>query len=818
MAIQMRQGAYADFDPSKMRAGEWAVSTDSDTLKQQIWMCFAPGVVKRIGTIEDFDVEIKILFQSYMDDISNSVNTARGYADTATTQADNASNSATKAKTSETNAKTSETNAKTSETKASTSANNASASATKASTSEANAKTSETNASTYASNAKASENSATASKIASATSEANAKKYADQAKASATNASTSATNASASASNAKTSETNAKTSEGNSALSEQEAQKYAEQAKSISESLSGTLRPLGTINFADLPSTADATSGDMYNILDQFTTTTDFKEGSGNIIPAGSNVYLTIDRMWDVLAGTPVTGVKGNAESLYRRGNVNITPANIGALATNGDASNATAKFTTATSRANIATGEKMSVIFGKIAKWFADIKGHAFKDTVSNLTTIDTGSALDASQGKVLDDKISYTNVAYATCSTEAATADKAVTVVGNPNWQLKQGAIVIAKFTTTNTASNCTINVNNTGAKPIWYNTAKYTGNTNWICGYANKYITYMYDGTYWVWLGHGADYNTTYTGATLKTGADKTGTGTTVTNTIAKNTTVDNAVGTLLNNDVALNTAIGTTDISAIGDGTLKGAVSTLNNNLAIQNLPENHRMIFRGKNLGTKLTSEQLVHIQDGTFEDLWLGDYWVINNVKWLIADFDYWYNCGDSAFTKHHLVIIPETALYNAKMNTSNTTAGGYVGSAMYTSNLANAKTIVNAAFGSAVLTHREYLCNAVSNGKPSGGTWLDSSVELPNECMMYGHLHLSPTSDGTTVPMIYTISKVQLALFMVKPNLIVDRTHNQWLRDVVSSNLFALASYGGSANSGNASNSFGVRPVFPIG
>lgn len=31
MAIQMRRGAYAQFDPSKMKAGEWAVSTDSDT-------------------------------------------------------------------------------------------------------------------------------------------------------------------------------------------------------------------------------------------------------------------------------------------------------------------------------------------------------------------------------------------------------------------------------------------------------------------------------------------------------------------------------------------------------------------------------------------------------------------------------------------------------------------------------------------------------------------------------------------------------------------------------------------------------------------
>jgi hypothetical protein len=227
---------------------------------------------------------------------------------------------------------------------------------------------------------------------------------------------------------------------------------------------------------------------------------------------------------------------------------------------------------------------------------------------------------------------------------------------------------------------------------------------------------------------------------------------------------------------------------------------------------------HRLIYRGKNLGTSLTTTQKAHIQDSTFEDLWLGDYWMINNIKWVIVDFDYWYNCGDTAFTKHHLVIMPETALYNAQMNSTNITTGGYVGSEMYTTNLANAKTIVNSAFGSAVLTHREYLTNAVTNGKPSGGAWYDSSVELPNECMMYGHLHFSPTSDGSTVPSIHTISKTQLALFMVCPKLLVNRSYNQWLRDVVSSAHFARVYDSGLTSCTFASGSSGVRPVFPIG
>ena len=229
-------------------------------------------------------------------------------------------------------------------------------------------------------------------------------------------------------------------------------------------------------------------------------------------------------------------------------------------------------------------------------------------------------------------------------------------------------------------------------------------------------------------------------------------------------------------------------------------------------------ELRRVLFRGKNLGTALTAVQKAAIKDGSFKGMFLGDYWSIGGRIWRIVDMDYWYNCGDTAFTSHHLVIMPDEALYNAQMNTTNVTTGGYVGSAMYKSNLANAKTIVNAAFQGSVLTHREYLCNAVANGRPSGGAWFDSSIELPNEPMMYGYPHFSPTSDGSTVPNIYTISKTQLALFMVCPRFIVNRSYNQWLRDVVSSAYFAFVGNGGTADYHDASHSIGVRPVFPVG
>lgn len=420
MAIQMRRGAYAEFDPLKMKAGEWAVSTDSDTKKQQIWMCFAPGIVKRMGTVEDFDTEIQRLIQSYLDGMAQSVSQAQKSAELATSKAQESSTSASNAKTSETNAKTSETNASNSATKARNSETNAKASETKAKASETSASTSASNAKASETNSKTSETNAKKSETNASTSAANAKNSETNAKASATSASTFASNAKTSETKAKASETNAKTSETNSAKSESEAQKYAEQVKEISESFSGALRPFGTINFADLPSTADANSGDMYNITDQFTTTTDFKEGAGNIIPAGSNVYLTIDRYWDVLAGTPVTGVKGAKEVYYRRGNVNITPANIGAVAEGGNISDTTVTFAATTTRANLVSGEKVSVGFGKIKKWFADLKSFAFKDLVNNLTTSTTGSALDASQGKVLNDKYDELNQSLTTYNTK--------------------------------------------------------------------------------------------------------------------------------------------------------------------------------------------------------------------------------------------------------------------------------------------------------------------------------------------------------------------------------------------------------------
>ena len=228
-------------------------------------------------------------------------------------------------------------------------------------------------------------------------------------------------------------------------------------------------------------------------------------------------------------------------------------------------------------------------------------------------------------------------------------------------------------------------------------------------------------------------------------------------------------------------------------------------------------EQRRMIYRGKNLGGVVTEDQKANIKNGTFKGFFLGDYWTIGSHTWRIVDFNYWYDCGDTAFTKPHLVIMPDKPLYNAQMNATNITTGGYTGSEMYKKNLAQAKTLASSAFGSLVLTHREHLINGVSNGYPSAGAWFDSTVELPNEIMMYGCPVFTPAGNGTTVPNLYTIGKTQLALFTVVPKFISNRA-TFWLRDVVSSADFAGVGGDGCTVYGDASGSFGVRPVFPIG
>lgn len=353
------------------------------------------------------------------DSATASAKMAETMAENAGKYADEAQTCVVAAATSEANAKASETAVKASENAAKTSADNAVASETAvaeskdaAAASEANAKTSEEVAG----------RSAEVATEKAAAADQSADTAAEKAEIATEKAAEIVGKAEAVAASATKAESYAVGGTGSREGEDTDnAAYYYRQAKSISESFAGALRPMGTVAFASLPALTAVTAGDMYNISDEFTTTDDFKEGAGSVIPAGANIYKTSDGKWDVLAGTPVTGVKGAKEVAYHRGNVSLSAANIGAVAEDGDASDTTVTFSAAAERANITTGEKLSALFSKIAKWLSDLKPVAFsgsyddlsnKPTIpantwrpvqDNLTSSSTTDSLSANQGRLL-------------------------------------------------------------------------------------------------------------------------------------------------------------------------------------------------------------------------------------------------------------------------------------------------------------------------------------------------------------------------------------------------------------------------------
>ena len=229
------------------------------------------------------------------------------------------------------------------------------------------------------------------------------------------------------------------------------------------------------------------------------------------------------------------------------------------------------------------------------------------------------------------------------------------------------------------------------------------------------------------------------------------------------------------------------------------------------------PEMHRNIFRGKNLGNAFTAQQKAAIANGSFDNLYVGDYWIINNVTWRIVDINYWLHTGDTECTTNHLVIMPDKSLKQAQMNTTRTTAGGYVGSKMFTEELQSVKNTIVSAFGASILLHREYLANTMVNGFPSNGDWYNSQVELPNEIMMYGCRMFSSAGDGNGNPCNYTIDNTQLALMRIRKEYINPTRETKWLRDPISDAHFASVNIHGNSGYQQASASVGVRPVFAI-
>lgn len=230
---------------------------------------------------------------------------------------------------------------------------------------------------------------------------------------------------------------------------------------------------------------------------------------------------------------------------------------------------------------------------------------------------------------------------------------------------------------------------------------------------------------------------------------------------------------------------------------------------------------HNGIYRGKDITDLFYDGTLSQqIAAGTFDDIFIGDYIIgkVSKRKYLVADINYRLNCGDTECTTPHILMVPERIMGTAKMNDTNTVTGGYYGSKMYTEYLAPFKAVIQNDFEiNHILNHKVLLTNAVADGKASGWAWYDSTIEIMNECMVYGH-----NAWGSHHGYETGADKSQLSLFRLNASKIVARNdagerYWYWLRDVASASEFAHVNAAGIAAHSGTSFAFGVRPAFLI-
>ena len=242
-------------------------------------------------------------------------------------------------------------------------------------------------------------------------------------------------------------------------------------------------------------------------------------------------------------------------------------------------------------------------------------------------------------------------------------------------------------------------------------------------------------------------------------------------------------------------------------------------------------EAHNAMWGGRDITAAFNNGTVsANIANGTFRDIFPGDYITKSvtisgktyNVNWVVADCDYWCHKGDqgNGMETHHVAIVPQNSIFDARINPTNTTEGGYAGSEMYKKIIpACATGIVNAFGRSHIQTFRDGITDSVdtshvSSGMPQfagtpgwWGTWVSVNCNLMSEKMVYGAPICSAGAADNRM------ATRQMSAFRLSEKLINYNRHAWWLRDVVSSAYFAVVRGGGDAFTGHASNVIGVRP-----
>lgn len=241
-------------------------------------------------------------------------------------------------------------------------------------------------------------------------------------------------------------------------------------------------------------------------------------------------------------------------------------------------------------------------------------------------------------------------------------------------------------------------------------------------------------------------------------------------------------------------------------------------------------QNHNNIFRGSNLGA-LTATNIANIQNGTFRDMFIGDYFTINGSNYVIAGINYKRHHGNNVDLGNHLLLMPsdwsktptQTLSPDGKtthyMNDTDTTAGGFAGSKLYKTYLPQIQQKLETDFGTNLMSFRTIVSTHVDDsGAPDQGNWVDAKVGIPNEVMIYGTT-LNGNNKNNSWNNIGDENSQLPLMRLNDPERCNNRVGAFWLRDIHSASEFAAAYSSGDASWSGASDTLlGVRAFFLIG
>lgn len=189
--------------------------------------------------------------------------------------------------------------------------------------------------------------------------------------------------------------------------------------------------------------------------------------------------------------------------------------------------------------------------------------------------------------------------------------------------------------------------------------------------------------------------------------------------------------------------------------------------------------NHNGGIRGKNLGISYTAEQKASIAAGTFDDIYVGDYWEISGIKYHIVDIDYYMGFGSPQTTEHHVIVFPDDVI----------SSQGYAPDSYYYGDSNLHTTYLPTVAADLATKFGNYLINQSVILHQTGGTTLRVRTKciLPSMQQLQGYSIRIPNN-------LIEFQSPQFSHFRYSP-ILKQASQRYWLRDTDGQGVYGFVS-----------------------